>query len=391
MDEQLLPPGRLSDEYTPPPEIPAEGYAFLDTIAGTESAGQYNVIYGGQTFDDYSDHPRVSVEIKEGPNKGRYSSAAGKYQFLEDTWDDVKEVLDLPDFSPHSQDRAAWWLAERDYKRRMGRDLLSDLRFGDAERMREIGRSLSRTWTSLPGGIEAAATDDSFAKAYGGALRHRRGIREAPIPAEMSAELREQRDLVPAEMSDDLRARRFMAPPTYAEPQAAFGLGQDELMAAYLQIAEQKYYKARGDIELAKRWALDEFKSRFGSSRLSGRPVVMEQPPEANYPAIRGSNPGSGGWDYLQRLALQQARSVDPAATEIALVSDGMTLADRKAGRPPRYALWLRSAAGDWTLSDTPFSVDLDRLTALQELALEERQLNATLKGGIARHILETS
>jgi muramidase (phage lysozyme) len=381
MPEELL-PGRLSDEYTPLPDIPAEGYALLDTIAGTESAGQYNVIYGGQTFEDYSDHPRMNVEIKQGPNKGRYSSAAGRFQFLEGTWDEVKEALELPDFSPHSQDKAAWWLAQRDYKKRAGRDLLSDLRFGDADRMREIGQSLSSTWTSLPGGIEAAATDDSFAKAYSHSLKMRRGIREAPIPAEMTPELREQRRLVPAEMSDDLMARRMLTPPTYNQPQARLGLGRDELMAVYRQIAEHEYIKARGNVGLAKRRAIGVLKSRYGASRLSGQPVIMEQPPEASYPAI------DGGWDYLRLLALQQARSADPAAREISLLSDGTTLADYKAGRPPRYALWHRSTDGDWSHAPGPFSVELDRLTDLQEVALEERRLAAALKGATAQHMM---
>jgi lysozyme len=40
-------------------------------------------------------------------NKGLKSTAAGAYQFLASTWDDLKRKLNLPDFGPHSQDLAA--------------------------------------------------------------------------------------------------------------------------------------------------------------------------------------------------------------------------------------------------------------------------------------------
>ena len=144
-------------------ELSPVARALLETIAGPESKGDYNVIYGGSQFDDYSDHPRQPVMITSGPNKGQYSSAAGKYQFLGSTWDDIAERHNIPDFSPASQDQAAWALATEEYKRDTGRDLEADLAAGD---LSQVAPSLRNQWTSLPGGIEQGINGSAFANAY---------------------------------------------------------------------------------------------------------------------------------------------------------------------------------------------------------------------------------
>lgn len=148
-------------------ELPPEARALLETIAGPESRGKHNVIYGGSTFDDFSDHPRQYITITSGPNKGKKSSAAGKYQFLASTWDDQAKKLGLSDFSPASQDAAAWNLAQEEYRRDTGRSLLADLQANDLSR---VAPSLRNRWTSMPGGIEAGITGGRFAKAYANAL-----------------------------------------------------------------------------------------------------------------------------------------------------------------------------------------------------------------------------
>jgi muramidase (phage lysozyme) len=75
---------------------------FLDIIAkaeGTYGRGdEYNIYFGGSTFDSYADHPRT---LHGG------SSAAGRYQFLKGTWDGLAKSLGLEDFSAENQDLGA--------------------------------------------------------------------------------------------------------------------------------------------------------------------------------------------------------------------------------------------------------------------------------------------
>lgn len=84
--------------------------AFLTTIAHSEgtlipgSDNGYNVLVGDTFFDGYEDHPRISVHI---PIIHNFSTAAGRYQILARNFDAYKKLLDLPDFSPASQDAIA--------------------------------------------------------------------------------------------------------------------------------------------------------------------------------------------------------------------------------------------------------------------------------------------
>lgn len=118
--------------------------AFLDMLAFAEGTilyggdDGYNVLVGGKTFDSYEKHPKVYVPLT------RYkvtSSAAGRYQFLWKTWQALALKLNLPDFGPVSQDKAAIELIRE-------RKALKDVRDGNIILAIQKCRPI---WASLPG------------------------------------------------------------------------------------------------------------------------------------------------------------------------------------------------------------------------------------------------
>lgn len=169
-------------------EVSPEGKALLDAIALKESRGRYDIIVGEgsekglkesdkaanrskgyekapATFSDYSKHPGIrGMRTTRG-----YSTAAGRYQFVESTWNAIaSRYPDLNDFSPQNQDKAAWYLAQEEYLRDTGRDLQKDLETKDPKILANIESSLKNQWTSLTGGIEEGKgqSNEAFNRAY---------------------------------------------------------------------------------------------------------------------------------------------------------------------------------------------------------------------------------
>ena len=140
--EEVTPDPNYSDysgQITVNSDLDANMRAFLDTISyaeGTYSPDGYRTIFGGDTFEDFTDHPRERV-----PFGDTYSTAAGRYQFLEDTWDGVSSTLDLANFNPENQDLAAVKLIEN-----RGAD--DEVEAGEFE---EAIEAVNREWASLPG------------------------------------------------------------------------------------------------------------------------------------------------------------------------------------------------------------------------------------------------
>lgn len=166
--------------------------ALLDAIASTE-APAYNVMYGhgwsgeDRTFSDYSKHPGKFWPILSGPNKGKKSSAAGRYQFLGSTWDNIARRHGISDFTPASQDMGAVALAREEYARKTKRNLTVDLESDDPSILASIGRVLSETWTSLPSGIEQGQNVDKFVAALQAPPRDNVSISTAMTQAAQAA------------------------------------------------------------------------------------------------------------------------------------------------------------------------------------------------------------
>lgn len=115
---------------------------FLDMISAAEGTTKhgYNTLFGGGKFDDLKDHPRILFDFTETTGRKNKTSAAGRYQFLSDTWDEQAKKLGLPDFSPQSQDLATINLLRE-------RGILPDVLKGDWQ---TAVKKAGPIWASLP-------------------------------------------------------------------------------------------------------------------------------------------------------------------------------------------------------------------------------------------------
>jgi lysozyme len=108
----------------------------IRTGEGTTGPNGYRTLFGGSLFSSFADHPRQSIT-----RSGITSTAAGAYQFLSRTWDEMAAMYGLADFTPANQDFAAVGLIKR-------RGALADVMAG---RFRAAIDKCNKEWASLPG------------------------------------------------------------------------------------------------------------------------------------------------------------------------------------------------------------------------------------------------
>lgn len=138
--------------------------AFLDMIQAAEG-GAFDRTFGNQQFTDFSKHPNKSVAFTDKTGKQSYSTAAGAYQILKSTWDDIAGKINATDFSERNQRRAALALAFQ--KPGMYQAIMQ----GD---LNKIVNGANSIWTSLPNSTEglkrhAVRSGDYITRAYNSA------------------------------------------------------------------------------------------------------------------------------------------------------------------------------------------------------------------------------
>ncbi|MCU0523436.1 MAG: peptidoglycan-binding protein [Elainella sp. Prado103] len=146
--------------------------AFLDTISyaeGTHAPDGYRIRFGGDRFDSFADHPRIHE-----PFRDTTSTAAGRYQFIQRTWDGVRGQIGLSDFSPQNQDLAAVQLIRN-------RGAYEDV---EAGRFEIAVAKVAGEWASFPGAgyNQPEKSLPDLKEFYEASLRnYQEGVVQAPL------------------------------------------------------------------------------------------------------------------------------------------------------------------------------------------------------------------
>lgn len=114
----------------------------LDIISHAEGTTKhgYNTNFGGSRLESLDAHPNTRQNFKQTDGKTNVTTAAGRYQFLNSTWNNLAKQYGLKDFSGVSQDMGAVGLI-------IGRGALDNVLQGDI-----VGavKKLGGEWASLP-------------------------------------------------------------------------------------------------------------------------------------------------------------------------------------------------------------------------------------------------
>ena len=248
--------------------------AFLDALAAMEGTKGYNSGFGNTPFDVTKGHPNISHKFKETTGKTNNTTAAGRYQFLYDTWTGLEKKL--PDIkgnmSPQNQDVAAIELIRE-------RGALDSILKGDFD---TALRKTGPTWASNPyANYKQPKRSIGFAQGALNAGLEARGL--APIKlagATNSADI--------AKGASALASADTMAPPAPANtpknvppvpwPEPVAGQAVSELDMGQFQPAgmsqQSQYLKALNDTLAAGGTATDAMSN---AAELKQENVLMAQ------------------------------------------------------------------------------------------------------------------
>lgn len=125
---------------------------------GTDAPNGYRYIFGStkrreKLFASFADHPHVYTTYIDEDGHALRTSAAGALQITYTTWKELKSALNLPDFSPKSQNIAGLEL----FRRNGALKLIEEGKFSQAI------EKVKNTWASLPDS-KAAQPEKSLAQ-----------------------------------------------------------------------------------------------------------------------------------------------------------------------------------------------------------------------------------
>ena len=135
--------------YNPAPDLNNPNRHALSQVVqyaeGTRGPDAHRIMFGHtqsnpRLLNDFSRHPNSPYPTPWGTT----SEAAGAYQFMDRTWQDVLKANPIiRDFSPESQERAYDWLAKR-------RGVIPTAPITNIDQFTDVMSRLSPEWSSLP-------------------------------------------------------------------------------------------------------------------------------------------------------------------------------------------------------------------------------------------------
>lgn len=157
------------------------------------------------------------------------------------------------------------------------------------------------------------------------------------------------------------------------------------IKADFIAIAEDQFYSANGNADLAKNRALEQMKTLYGVSRLSGAATVVKYPPERYWPKEDSTGGplgiGADSFSYVRTQLYVDVEKSDPnfQPGTMQLVTTPETEADVKAGRLPGYSVLWKDANGNLqTLPGKVWRPDVSHMLENQAANRAKAQAEAT-------------
>lgn len=155
------------------------------------------------------------------------------------------------------------------------------------------------------------------------------------------------------------------------------------IKAEFIAIAEDQFYAANGDPELAKNRAVEQMKRLYGVSEFSGGKTIMKHPPERYWPKASQSGflgIGANPLQYATTQLYQDVYAIDPEHQpgSIQLVTTRETDSEVKAGDMPGYAvLWKDKNGMQQTMPGKLWKPDVKGMVAIEKQRSEKEQAEA--------------